>query len=427
MNVKLVVIGGKRDGMEIPVSTPTFVLGRADSCHIRPQNSLVSQIHCQISVDRASVAIEDCSSALGTLVNGERIKWRHNLKDGDRIKIATLEFEVRLVADEPAAKEQPAVNMPVAAHHAAASTDAVEREAEILQWVKHEEKVGSSPLVVTLQYAKPEKRRKKGQLAASTEGRVESGDYEEGFDWDVIDLLLLSAAGPLVVVLLSLLPTYWMWRGTGGIVLAALAAALGARANRTHELKLDELTVATGILAILVVSLMLPTDWLWRSSLIFLTALSLLLGLRMMGRDASELDETSVTLLVGIGLLLLMLINLSVRPTLWMRLDEAGTVLVAIGSLLWFRLKGRTGRESERLLLLLATIGLLLVVILGFLLPIPLWLKWLTRVDMGWCWWWLRKRLLHGWWCIWWLRWGAVAFLVAVLTVLLRMRTRQTA
>jgi hypothetical protein len=135
MIVKLVVIGGKKAGMEIPISTPTFLIGRGEGCHIRPQCKFVNAVHCQISVDKdkKSVAIEDCSGGVGTFVNGEKIKWRYTLKNGDRIKVGTLELEVRLDTKKEVEKKQPAPKSKtfVASNIAAVDDD----DKDIAQWL----------------------------------------------------------------------------------------------------------------------------------------------------------------------------------------------------------------------------------------------------------------------------------------------------
>ena len=94
MNVKLVVIRGKKAGMEILISMPRCIVGRGEECHIRPQSEQVSRKHCVISVDNGSAAVEDCGSANGTFVNGDRIQRRRELRNSDRIKVGPLELEV---------------------------------------------------------------------------------------------------------------------------------------------------------------------------------------------------------------------------------------------------------------------------------------------------------------------------------------------
>ena len=90
MKLKLVVIGGKKAGMEIPISVPKYVIGREEGCHLRPQSPLVSRKHCVISAANGSATIEDFGSANGTFVNGEKLQQRRELKNSDRIKIGPL-------------------------------------------------------------------------------------------------------------------------------------------------------------------------------------------------------------------------------------------------------------------------------------------------------------------------------------------------
>jgi pSer/pThr/pTyr-binding forkhead associated (FHA) protein len=116
MQVKLVVVSGKKAGLSIPVATPKFTIGRGAYCHIRPQNGLIGELHCQISVDGDSAVLEDCGSETGTFVNGQRIQ-QHTLRHQDRIKIGDLEFETRLAAPAPVgnAKPEPPLSKPLPA------------------------------------------------------------------------------------------------------------------------------------------------------------------------------------------------------------------------------------------------------------------------------------------------------------------------
>jgi hypothetical protein len=41
VKLKLIVIVGKKAGMEIPIHVPKCFIGRGDDCHIRPQSQLV--------------------------------------------------------------------------------------------------------------------------------------------------------------------------------------------------------------------------------------------------------------------------------------------------------------------------------------------------------------------------------------------------
>ena len=101
MEVKLVVVGGKQAGTEIPIPTRRFVIGRGEDCHLRPHSKSVSRKHCAIVVEEGVAAIEDFDSTNGTFVNGERVQKRRALKNGDHITVHRWEFAVRLtVAQE---------------------------------------------------------------------------------------------------------------------------------------------------------------------------------------------------------------------------------------------------------------------------------------------------------------------------------------
>ena len=99
MEVKLVVIGGKHSGQEIPVPGPQFLIGRAADCHLRPGSDLVSRRHCAIVIAKGSVTVRDFNSRNGTYVNGQRIEAERELKTGDHLKVGPLEFEVQLAVE----------------------------------------------------------------------------------------------------------------------------------------------------------------------------------------------------------------------------------------------------------------------------------------------------------------------------------------
>ena len=137
MEVKLVVVGGKQAGMEIPVLGPKFLIGRGADCHVRPQSSLVSRKHCAICVAEGSVTIEDLGSTNSTLVNGEKVK-RQELKDGDRIKVGVLELEVRLAASIEGKKKPKVRSVKEAAARTVASTPASEEDLDISGWLEED-------------------------------------------------------------------------------------------------------------------------------------------------------------------------------------------------------------------------------------------------------------------------------------------------
>lgn len=96
MELKLVVLGGKNAGRVIPISGKKFFIGRAEDCHLRPHSELVSRHHCAILAEEDTVLVRDFGSKNGTFVNGDKVRGEQDLKNGDRLKVGDLEFEVQL-------------------------------------------------------------------------------------------------------------------------------------------------------------------------------------------------------------------------------------------------------------------------------------------------------------------------------------------
>ncbi|MBR4752351.1 MAG: FHA domain-containing protein, partial [Thermoguttaceae bacterium] len=96
MKVELKVVGGSRSGQSIPITIPQFMIGRASDCHLKPRSELISRYHCTILSEEAYVAVRDLGSKNGVYVNGERVVGERELKNGDKLMIGPLEFEVVL-------------------------------------------------------------------------------------------------------------------------------------------------------------------------------------------------------------------------------------------------------------------------------------------------------------------------------------------
>jgi pSer/pThr/pTyr-binding forkhead associated (FHA) protein len=138
MDVKLVVVGGKQAGKEIPIGGPEFVIGRAEGCHLRPQSDAVSRRHCTIEVHAGSVTVRDLNSRNGTFINDEQIKSEHELKSGDRLKVGPLEFEVRLSV-QVGGKSKPKVHtIQEAAARTVENAATGDRNVDISQWLNEE-------------------------------------------------------------------------------------------------------------------------------------------------------------------------------------------------------------------------------------------------------------------------------------------------
>ena len=90
----LKIVGGKHDGDTVSLITPKFLIGREQDCHLRPNSELVSRHHCVFTMDEYALRIRDLGSTNGTLVNDEKLEGEITLKEGDRVRVGKLEFEI---------------------------------------------------------------------------------------------------------------------------------------------------------------------------------------------------------------------------------------------------------------------------------------------------------------------------------------------
>jgi pSer/pThr/pTyr-binding forkhead associated (FHA) protein len=142
MEVKLIVLGGKREGREIPVPGPEFLIGRADGCHLRAGSDRVSRRHALIRIKAGSVTVEDCGSKNGTLVNDKQTEGEQRLKTGDRLTIGPLEFEVQLAVNVGGKKKPKVKNVQEAVSRTVEAS--VDDDMDISAWLEGDDGTDSS-------------------------------------------------------------------------------------------------------------------------------------------------------------------------------------------------------------------------------------------------------------------------------------------
>ena len=108
MELRLKVLMGRNAGQELPVPGPRFLVGRAEDCQLRPRSDLISRHHCALLIEEGFASVRDFGSKNGTLVNSERVVGERELKNGDKLTIGPLEFEVCL-RTSVATKKRPKV------------------------------------------------------------------------------------------------------------------------------------------------------------------------------------------------------------------------------------------------------------------------------------------------------------------------------
>ena len=98
MEAKLKVLKGSHQGKEIPISSEKFLIGRSDSCHLRPKSESISRKHCIIVLRDGKVLIQDLKSRNGTFINEKRLPSDRAkvLREGDCLRVGKLAFEVHI-------------------------------------------------------------------------------------------------------------------------------------------------------------------------------------------------------------------------------------------------------------------------------------------------------------------------------------------
>lgn len=137
MDVKLVVKSGKNAGREIPITVPRFIVGRGEDCQLRPNSDQVSRQHCAIVASEGMAILEDFGSKNGTYVNDQRVQGKRELKTGDVLKIANLEFEVRLIVDVGGRKKPKITNIQEAA---ARTVESAADDLDVSEWLVETER-----------------------------------------------------------------------------------------------------------------------------------------------------------------------------------------------------------------------------------------------------------------------------------------------
>jgi predicted component of type VI protein secretion system len=96
VQVKLRVLGGAHSGKEIQVKDEKFLIGRSDSCQLRPKSDSISRKHCAILQRDGKLIVADLGSRNGTFLNEKRLEPERAkiASAGDVLRVGQLEFEV---------------------------------------------------------------------------------------------------------------------------------------------------------------------------------------------------------------------------------------------------------------------------------------------------------------------------------------------
>jgi pSer/pThr/pTyr-binding forkhead associated (FHA) protein len=110
MELKLIVLAGAKQGLEIPLKKDKFLIGRAKECSLRAGSEAISRRHCAIVRKGDRFTVRDLGSRNGTYVNDVRITEEVPLEEGNELRVGPLEFRVASSAKKKeAAPAKPSV------------------------------------------------------------------------------------------------------------------------------------------------------------------------------------------------------------------------------------------------------------------------------------------------------------------------------
>jgi pSer/pThr/pTyr-binding forkhead associated (FHA) protein len=110
MKLKLVVLAGAKEGLEIPLKKEKFLIGRAKECALRAGSEAISRRHCAISRGENGYTVKDLGSRNGTHVNDKRITEEVPLVAGNELRVGPLKFRVDVIAEKVATPEKGAAS-----------------------------------------------------------------------------------------------------------------------------------------------------------------------------------------------------------------------------------------------------------------------------------------------------------------------------
>jgi len=144
MQVKLKVMTGSHAGLEIAVSGEKFLIGRSESCNLRPKSESVSRKHCILVTRDNRLLVQDLMSRNGTFINEKRLPTDKAkvLQSGDTLRVGKLEFEVVIEHGLQAAKKPEVTSVDEAAARTVESSAGSRFEAiDVNSWLDEADQV----------------------------------------------------------------------------------------------------------------------------------------------------------------------------------------------------------------------------------------------------------------------------------------------
>ena len=143
MEVKLKVLTGNHEGTMIPIAGDQFLIGRSDSCQLRPKSDSISRKHCVLVIREGRVLAQDLKSRNGTYVNGEKLSTERAkiLSSGDKLRIGKLNFELVIEHGLKSAKKPQVADVGDAAARTVENADSRFEEIDVTDWLDEADQI----------------------------------------------------------------------------------------------------------------------------------------------------------------------------------------------------------------------------------------------------------------------------------------------
>ena len=177
MQVSLKVLSGTHEGKLIQIKDEKFLIGRGDSCQLRPKSESISRKHCAIVQKDGRLLLVDLKSRNGTFINEKQVSpdKAKILKNGDRLRCGQLEFEVLLEVGIANSKQPEVQSVKDAAGRMTEQSSLDSRESvDISSWLSEADQIdrnvpAASEEFDTRQIAMEDTTRLDSTLLAETE------------------------------------------------------------------------------------------------------------------------------------------------------------------------------------------------------------------------------------------------------------------
>ena len=172
MQVSLKVVSGTHEGKVIPIKDEKFLIGRGESCQLRPKSESISRKHCAIVQKDGRLLLVDLKSRNGTFINEKQVSSDKAkiLKNGDRLRCGQLEFEILLEVGIANSKQPEVQSVKEAAGRMTEQSNQDSKESvDIGSWLSEADQIDRSVEFETRQVAMEETTQLEGTQVAEVE------------------------------------------------------------------------------------------------------------------------------------------------------------------------------------------------------------------------------------------------------------------